>query len=101
MSKKDSPGYPGDDAIKKAFGDAGRKIRSQFPTDVRAKLELYENANKTDDPAYHALLLKSSIKFLSVDWIHGPIQCYEAWEDGISTSIRCCKDEANSKQLAA
>ena len=29
MSKKDPPGYPGDDAIKKAFGEAVRKIREE------------------------------------------------------------------------
>ena len=34
------------------------KLRSQFPDDVRAKLELYENANKTDDPAFQKLLLE-------------------------------------------
>jgi len=32
------------------------KIRSQFSADIRAQLEYYENANKTDDPAYQALL---------------------------------------------
>ena len=32
------------------------KIRAQFPADFRAQLEFYENANKTDDPAYQALL---------------------------------------------
>ena len=29
MSKKDPPGYPGDDAIKKAFGEAVRNIREE------------------------------------------------------------------------
>ena len=29
MSKKDPPGYPGDDAIKKAFGEAVRQIREE------------------------------------------------------------------------
>ena len=27
MSKKDPPGYPGDEAVKKAFGEALRKLR--------------------------------------------------------------------------
>jgi hypothetical protein len=38
------------------------KIRSEFPTDFRAKLELYENANKTGDPAYQALLFEKLYK---------------------------------------
>jgi len=38
------------------------KLRSQFPDDVRAKLELYENANKTDDPAFQKLLLERLYK---------------------------------------
>jgi transcriptional regulator with XRE-family HTH domain len=29
MSKKDPPGYPGDDAINKAFGEAVRQIREE------------------------------------------------------------------------
>jgi len=29
MKKKDPPGYPGDDAIKKAFGEAVRQIREE------------------------------------------------------------------------
>jgi proline iminopeptidase len=38
------------------------KIRSEFPADIRAELESYENANKTDDPAYQALLFEKLYK---------------------------------------
>jgi proline iminopeptidase len=37
-------------------------IRSRFPADIRAQLEYYENANKTDDPAYQALLFDKLYK---------------------------------------
>jgi len=38
------------------------KIRSQFSADIRAQLEYYENANKTGDPAYQALLFDKLYK---------------------------------------
>jgi proline iminopeptidase len=38
------------------------KIRSQFPADLRAQLASYENANKTDDPAYQQLLFDKLYK---------------------------------------
>jgi proline iminopeptidase len=38
------------------------KLRAQFPADVRAKLEFYENANKTDDPEYQRLLFDKVYK---------------------------------------
>jgi proline iminopeptidase len=38
------------------------KLRAQFPADVRAKLEFYENADKTDDPAYQRLLFDKVYK---------------------------------------
>src|SRR3984885_11249162 len=50
------------------------KLRSQFPADIRVQLEYYENANKTGDPAYQALLFDKLTRSLSVDWTHGPIQ---------------------------
>jgi proline iminopeptidase len=37
-------------------------IRSEFPADIRAELELYEKANKTDDPAYQKLLFEKVYK---------------------------------------
>jgi proline iminopeptidase len=51
------------------------KVRSQLPNDIRAELDFYENADKTDGPAYQALLFDKVF--------HGPIQCCAAWEDGI------------------
>jgi proline iminopeptidase len=38
------------------------KLRSQFSADIRAQLEYYENAKKTDDPAYQALLFDKVYK---------------------------------------
>jgi proline iminopeptidase len=38
------------------------KIRAQFPKSERAELEHYENANKTDDPAYQKLLFEKLYK---------------------------------------
>src|SRR3984957_10888516 len=38
------------------------KLRSQFPADVRAKLQFYEKADKTEDPAYQQLLFERLYK---------------------------------------
>ena len=38
------------------------RIRAEFPADIRAQLEYYENANKTDDPTYQKLLFEKLYK---------------------------------------
>jgi proline iminopeptidase len=38
------------------------KIRSRFPADIRAELESYEKADKTDDPKYQELLFEKLYK---------------------------------------
>src|SRR5215472_2778135 len=54
------------------------KIRSQFSDDVRAQLEYYENANKTDDTAYQALLFDKLYKVF--------ICRLDPWPDPVSRS---------------
>jgi len=55
------------------------KIRSQFPADIRAQLEYYENTNKTDEPAYQALLF---------DKLYHVFICrLDPWPDPIQRSV--------------
>jgi proline iminopeptidase len=55
------------------------KIRPRFPADIRAKLEFYEHANKTDDPAYHELLFEKLYKLF--------ICRLDPWPDPVSRSL--------------
>ena len=56
------------------------KIRSQFSDDVRAQLEYYENANKTDDTAYQALLFDKLYKVF--------ICRLDPWPDPVGRSLQ-------------
>jgi hypothetical protein len=49
MSKKDPPGYPGDDAIKKAFGEAVRHIREEKGLSLEEAEALVKQAAKKVD----------------------------------------------------
>lgn len=49
MSKKDPPGYPGDDAIKKAFGEAVRQIREEKGLSLEEAEALVKQANEKVD----------------------------------------------------
>jgi len=55
------------------------KIRAQFPATDRAELERYENANKTEDPAYQKLLLDKLYKVF--------ICRLDPWPDPLSRSL--------------
>jgi proline iminopeptidase len=55
------------------------KIRAQFPATDRAELERYENANKTEDPAYQKLLLDKLYKVF--------ICRLDPWPDPVSRSL--------------
>jgi proline iminopeptidase len=55
------------------------KIRSQFPADIRARLEHYENANRTDDPAYQELLFNKLYKVF--------ICRLDPWPDPVQRSL--------------
>jgi proline iminopeptidase len=77
------------------------KLRSQFPAEVRAKLEFYESTNRTDDPVYQNLLFEKLYKIFICASTLGLIQCSVAWTDGINMSTKCCRDEASSRLLAA
>ena len=49
MTKKDPPGYPGDDAIKKAFGEAVRQIREEKGLSLEEAEALVKQANEKVD----------------------------------------------------
>jgi transcriptional regulator with XRE-family HTH domain len=49
MSKKDPPGYPGDDAIKKAFGEAVRQIREEKGLSLEEAEALVKQATEKVD----------------------------------------------------
>ena len=49
MSKKDPPGYPGDDAINKAVGEAVRQIREEKGLSVEEAEALVKQAAKKVD----------------------------------------------------
>lgn len=49
MSKKDPPGYPGDDAIKKAFGETVRQIREEKGLSLEEAEALVKQANEKVD----------------------------------------------------
>ena len=55
------------------------KIRAQFPEADRAELERFENANKTEDPAYQKLLLDKLYKVF--------ICRLDPWPDPVSRSL--------------
>lgn len=55
------------------------KLRSQFPADVRAKLEFYENAGRTDDPVYQNLLFEKLYKIF--------ICRLDPWPDPVQRSL--------------
>jgi hypothetical protein len=49
MSKKDPPGYPGGDAINKAFGEAVRQIREEKALSLEEAEALVKQANEKVD----------------------------------------------------
>lgn len=49
MKKKDPPGYPGDDAVKKAVGEALREIRLEKGLSLEEANALFQNT-KQEDP---------------------------------------------------
>lgn len=48
MKKKDPPGYPGDEVVKKAVGDALREIRLEKGLSLEEANGLFQEANKED-----------------------------------------------------
>jgi proline iminopeptidase len=66
-------------ASSKSFLAHVSKIRAQFPEADRAELERYENANKTEDPAYQKLLLDKLYKVF--------ICRLDPWPDPVSRSL--------------
>jgi proline iminopeptidase len=55
------------------------KLRSQFPAEVRAKLEFYESTNRTDDPVYQNLLFEKLYKIF--------ICRLDPWPDPVQRSL--------------
>jgi transcriptional regulator with XRE-family HTH domain len=49
MKKKDPPGYPGDEAVKKAVGEALREIRLEKDLSLEEAEAIFQKANQ-DDP---------------------------------------------------
>lgn len=49
MTKKDPPGYPGDDAIKKAFGEAVRQLREEKGLSLEEAEALVKQAKEKVD----------------------------------------------------
>jgi transcriptional regulator with XRE-family HTH domain len=48
MKKKDPPGYPGDDAVKKAVGEALREIRLEKGLSLEEANAIFQKANQED-----------------------------------------------------
>lgn len=48
MKKKDPPGYPGDEAVKKAVGDALRQIRLEKGISLEEAEAIFRKANQED-----------------------------------------------------
>ena len=48
MKKKDPPGYPGDEVVKKAVGDALREIRLEKGLSLEEANALFQDANQED-----------------------------------------------------
>ena len=48
MKKKDPPGYPGDEAVKKAVGEALREIRLEKGLSLEEANALFQKANQED-----------------------------------------------------
>ena len=48
MKKKDPPGYPGDELVKKAVGDALREIRLERGLSLEEANALFQEANQED-----------------------------------------------------
>jgi transcriptional regulator with XRE-family HTH domain len=48
MKKKDPPGYPGDEAVKKAIGEALREIRLEKGLSLEEANALFQKANQED-----------------------------------------------------
>jgi transcriptional regulator with XRE-family HTH domain len=48
MKKKDPPGYPGDEAVKKAVGEALREIRLEKGLSLEEANALFQNTNQED-----------------------------------------------------
>ena len=62
------------------------KIRSQFPADIRAQLEHFENLDKTDDPAYQALLFDKLYKVFICrldPWPDPVLRSLEGWNQHV------------------
>ena len=62
------------------------KLRAQFPADVRAKLEFYENANRTDDPEYQRLLFDKVYKIFICrldSWPDPVLRSLEGWNQHV------------------
>ena len=73
-------------ASSESFVKHASKIRAQFPESVRAELEHYENANKTDDPAYQKLLFEKLYKVFicRLDPWPDPLQrCLDGWNQHV------------------
>jgi proline iminopeptidase len=67
------------------------KIRAQFPKAVLAELERYENANKTEDPAYQKLLLDKLYKVFicRLDPWPDPVQrSLDGWNQHVYNAIQ-------------
>ena len=64
MSKKDPPGYPGDDAVKKAFGEAVRKIREERGLSLEEAEALVKQSKEKVDVARAARALGIVVKRL-------------------------------------
>ncbi len=48
MKKKDPPGYPGDEAVKKAVGEALREIRLEKGLSLEEANAMFQKANQED-----------------------------------------------------
>jgi proline iminopeptidase len=67
------------------------KVRAQFPADVRAKLELYENAGKTDDPEYQRLLFDKVYKIFICrldPWPDPVLRSLEGWNQNVYRALQ-------------
>jgi hypothetical protein len=64
MSKKDPPGYPRDDAIKKVFGDAVRQIRQEKGLSLEEAEALVKQAKEKVDLSRAARALGIAVRQL-------------------------------------
>jgi transcriptional regulator with XRE-family HTH domain len=64
MSKKDPPGYPGDEAIKQAFGEALRQVREEKGLSLEEAEAIFRREMEKSQPLHVARALGIVVKRL-------------------------------------